>query len=129
MSLEMALKDAMSTISHMHANFMLACRDKFLANLPGDFFTGKPGLPTEIRTAPLDGPLISLDACQKLSEIQKEYNAARHASLSRNPSRKPKKPKQQKGFQQPPSQPMNVAAPPQGPPFTSPPPALPTQPF
>ena len=132
-SLDVALKDAMSTISHMHANFMLACRDKFLQNMENSYFIGRPGLSTAIRTAPLDGPLLSSDLHQRLLDIQKEVHiSTRNPTGSSRPhSRRPKKAQasHQRTFQPapPPAGPTFPA--PQGPPFLHPPPTLPAQPF
>ena len=74
-SVNMAHKDAMSTASTIHANLLLAGRDKFMSAMQADLFSGKPTLAAELRTAPLDGPLLPEATLDKLSDIRKELNS------------------------------------------------------
>ena len=86
-SMDVALKDAMSTQCNSHANFMLACRDRYLAALPTELFTGRPGLSLDIRTAPFEGPLLSSHFSSELGNIRRELDT----SASRRPYRAHKK--------------------------------------
>ena len=82
-SLAIAHKDAMSTASNMHANLMVAQRDKLLDSLNPEIFTDWPSLATDIRSAPLDGPVISENFTQKVIDHQAKLEASGKIRASR----------------------------------------------
>ena len=83
----------MATTSTLHANLMLAYRDRFSNAMPNEYFVGRPLLSAEIRSAPLEGPLIPENILSKLAELRKELFPFRPLA----PPRK-KIPKKPRGF-------------------------------
>ena len=71
-SLERSIADSNMISACIHSNFMLARRDHLLGALKGDLFSGRPNLSVDLRTDPLDGPVISSERIKELDSIRKE---------------------------------------------------------